>query len=229
MPADLPTAIRAALHANDISAADLRQPRLREAPARPRRPGRLLATVASAAVVAALAVAISVVAANRTSGHHLAGGSVPLAGIVGYRWQLVELHDQHGALAVPASIHASIAFTPDGYVLGHDSLNPVQAEYRAVSNDQYTVHQSDFGAVGSVPGLGPGAAIKQRVVGAVDEMFLTNLGSSLLVTARAVGDTLTLQHDHVTLTLRRAGRQGNFVPESPSPTPTVSGSRTATH
>lgn len=221
MSADLETAIRGALHAGDITAADLRHPVLRE---RRRFPSRPVVAIASAmAAVVVLAVALAVVA-GRGGDHPAAGRNGSLAGVVGHRWRVVGLTDPAGHLRVPVSLHAQVGFTRDGYVLGDDTLNALQANYRATA-DGYTVRNFASSAVGSA-GLPPQRA---RTVSAVDAMFTGSGEPGGTTPAQATvgvsvhGATLTLRRGPVTLTLHRSGSQPDFFAQRPSRTTTASG------
>jgi hypothetical protein len=68
MPTDLPTAIRDALHADEITAADLRQPVLRDRPRGGPRVSPVLAATVSAFAVLAIAVTVSLVASGQPQG-----------------------------------------------------------------------------------------------------------------------------------------------------------------
>jgi hypothetical protein len=208
---DLPDAIRDALHANEITAADLRQPMLRGQP-RTRRGPRIAAAALSAAGVVALVVGITVVA-----NHH---GNTPVSGpatvstrpsvssVVGYRWAVTQVRDAEGTVAVPAGSGAYIGFTRDGYLLANDTLNPMQANYE-LTDSGYRV---DNAAVGLI-GLGPGAESDWlRIIAGIDAVFVPTISdpAPLSVTVRFEGDTLTLSHADVTLTLRKTGAQPDF-------------------
>jgi hypothetical protein len=223
MPTDLPTAIRTALHADEIGAADLRRPVLREAPSRAPRSPRVLAVVATVAVVVALAVTISVVNSGRPGVNHPAAGpSASLAGIVGYRWDVTKVQDGHGAFSVPPGLDAYIGFTRNGYVRADDTVNFLSGRYRPQPGG-YRVDDvaTTLVAGGSDPQ-------RRRLIDAVDAMLLAPAkdltpfppANVVTVAVRVDGDTLTLTSDkaHTTLTLIRAGGQPDATMARPSST-----------
>lgn len=152
-------------------------------------------------------VASLVLAACADSG---SGVRSPLAAAVGYRWQVTGGTDASGQLDVAAGSHAMIAFTPDGYVFGDDTVNSLQGRYHE-TGDGYRVSdvaQSLVGIAGPPP----------RVMSAVDALFPE--GGTVQV--KVSGATLQLRRSHVRLDLRRAGAQGPMLPVSASSTATPS-------
>lgn len=216
MSTDLQNAIREALHADDIDTADLRRPTLR---VRTRPGGRKVFAIAGAVVaVAAVAIALAVIPGGQDE--HPATGDGALSGVVGYRWRVTEI-DESGipTLRVPASLHARVAFTRDGYVLGGDTVNALQANYRTVPGG-YTVHNAVSSAVGTA-----GMPLRrQRIVAAVDAMFFSSReGRRVTVGVFLIGNRLLLARGSVGVFLRRAGTQPDFLSQTSSPTPTRSG------
>lgn len=222
MPADLHTEIRDALHADDITARDLRYPNLRSP--RPRRPREVFAIAGAAAVVAVVAVALAVAVGHRDQ-HPPAAGRGSLTGVVGYRWQVFRVVDSSGALSVPASLHAQVAFAPNGYVLGNDTVNAIQGKYR-VTGAGYTVRNSSTTLVG----VGDVSQQRKRTIAGVDAMF------SAVVTTPSNGrprpfevavslrnGTLTLSRAGFTLILHRDGVQPAVPAGHPTPSPAKTG------
>ena len=217
MGTDLHTAIREALRAGEITAADLRYPVLREPPER--RKLRFLAVAGAAAVIITLAVVLSLAGSGDNGGRGVAGtGS--LTGVVGYRWQVTQIVDSQGTLAVPPQVDAEIGFTSDGYVLGDDTVNPLQARYQPTAHG-YDVQSVIVGGVGSTtrdPAL-------QRMISAVDAMFFSTasepIGIREDVDVTLHGEALTLSSRGVVLTLTRLGPQPDFGRATVSPTPTA--------
>lgn len=217
---ELERVIRDALHREQITAAELLQPTLRQP--RP-RPGRLFAVVAAAAAVAIVAAVLAVFAArgNRTN-NPAAGDS--LAGVVGFRWQVTHLVDARGGLDVPASLHAEMGFTRDGYVLGDDSVNTMSVQYTA-TEDGYSVGPAGSSLVGYA---GSPGSVQTRTKDAVDALFF-DLSSSVIRNSSPFTVTvtlddqgvLTLEHADTQLTLARIGPQPDFA-QPASPTATAS-------
>lgn len=223
MPTDLPTAIREALHAAEIGAADLRRPVLRQAPTRASRAPRMVAVAATVAVVVALAVTISVIEAGQPRVNHAAAGpSAALAGIAGYRWDVTKVQDSHGAFSVPPGRGAYIGFTRSGYVQADDTVNFLSSRYRPQPGG-YRV-----GGVSMTLAVGSSEPQQRRLIDAVDAMFLPPAkeltpfppANVVTVAVRVDGDTLTLTSDkaHTTLTLIRAGGQPDATMAKPSST-----------
>lgn len=220
MSTDLPTAIREALHADDITAADLRHPTLR---VRARPVGRRVVSIAGAVVaVAAVAIALAVIPGS-PSEQRPATGNGALSGVVGYRWRVTEI-EESGTTPGPmprvlASLHAEIDFTRDGYVLGNDTVNALQANYRTVPAG-YTVRNAVSSAVGTA-GMTPR---RKRIVAAVDALFFNSrAGRPVTVQVFLTGNRLLLARGSVGIFLRRAGTQPDFFSQTSSPTPTRSG------
>jgi hypothetical protein len=218
MATDLEGAIRDALHADDISAEQLIHPTLREPDSR--RPARMLA--AAAAVVAVVGVAI--VAAILVSGHRgddRQAGTDPLAAALGYRWRVIQVADSHGSSPVSAPLDAQIGFTRDGYVLGDDTVNALQGEYRATSGG-YAVRNSAETLVGSTRN----DPLRNRLIAAVDAMFFSVVANpdetppAVVIDMAVDGDRLTLHRGDTTLTLERVGPQPDFFAQPASATPT---------
>jgi hypothetical protein len=217
MATDLEGAIRDALHADGIGAGQLLYPALR-VPVR-RRPARLLAAAGAAAAVAVVAI----VATLLVSGHRGPGqaGTDPLAGVIGYRWRVIQLADQRGAVSLPKSLDAQIGFTRDGYVLGNDTVNAMQGKYQVTAGG-YTVRDGG----GTLAGYVGDDPLRTRLINAVDAMFVTVVATGeqtpppLIVQASLTSGTLTLRRDGTTLTLEQHGRQPDFFAQSPSATPT---------
>lgn len=217
MSTDLPTAIREALHADDITAADLRHPTLR---VRTRPVGRRVVAIAGAVVaVAAVAIALAVLPGGRSELRPTTGNGA-LSGVVGYRWRVTEI-EESGTTPGPvpraiAQLHAEIDFTRDGYVLGNDTVNALQANYRTVPAG-YTVHN----AVSSLVGTAGMTPQRKRIVAAVDALFFsTRAGRPVTVQVYLTGNRLLLARGSVGVFLRRAGNQPDFFSQMPSPTPT---------
>lgn len=221
MPIDLPSAIRDALHAEDIDGEQLVHPTLRE-PERHRPTHRLFLTSAAVAVVAGIAVAVSMLVSG-TQGTHRPAGANPLTGVVGYKWRVIGLDDAQGTMSVPASLQREIGFTSDGYVLGDDTVNALQANYHA-TRDGYSVHD----AGGTLAGYAGDDVIRTRVIAAVDAMFLSAVpgarrtASAVVVTVLLHGNSLALRRLGTGLRLERAGVQPKYFANSPSPTATAS-------
>jgi hypothetical protein len=222
MPADLHTEIRDALHADDITASDLRYPDPRSPG--PRRTREAFAIAGAVAAVAVVAVALTVAVGHRGE-RPPAGGHGSLSGVVGYRWQVVRLVDSFGALPVPASLHAQIGFAPNGYVLGNDTVNALQGTYR-ITGEEYAVRDARTTLVG----VGDVSQQRKRTIAAVDAMFSSVARAPSDVTPRQIkiiaslrGQTLTLRHAGFTLILHRAGVQQAVRAGRPSSTPTKTG------
>jgi DNA-directed RNA polymerase specialized sigma24 family protein len=225
MTSELPNAIRQALHADELAAADLRQPALRDAP--PRRPGtRILAATGSAAAIATVAVVLAVVLPAHSGDRQSAGSAGALGGVVGHRWRVTGLHDAHGTLAVPTSLRAEVGFTRDGYVLGDDTVNALQGRYRETT-DGYTLRDGGT-TLAAYAGKDPD---RLRVIAAVDALFLVivdSVGSrqpapTVRVAARFDGQRLTLERGGTVLSFTRSGPQADFASQTASPTPTSGG------
>lgn len=222
MSADVHAAIRDALRADDITAADLRYSELR--PPDHRRTRQVSAVAGAMAVVVVLAVALALTV-GQGGGDTAAGPNDPLTGVVGYRWQVVGLTDSFGSLPVPAALHAQIGFTRDGYVLGKDSVNALQANYH-VTAQGYAVRNATTTLIASTH-MSPQ---QKRTVAAVDAMFSSTPGKpggsrplQKEVVVRLHRDTLTLSRAAVTLTLHRTGTQPDFFARTPSRRPTTTG------
>lgn len=150
----------------------------------------------------------------------------PLAAAIGYRWQLTQVNDTRGVLAVPPSADAEIAFASNRYVLGDDTMNPLQGQYR-LTRAGYSVRDVIVGGVGST-GNDP---VAQRTINAVDAVFLARAKPSIdpgfspapavEVTATVHANVLTLRHGNTALTLTRHGRQRDVLVPPPSATPTA--------
>jgi hypothetical protein len=233
MPTDLPTAIREALHADEIDAMDLRQPVLRERrPPRSRTP-RVLAAAAGAAVVVAVVAVVSVLGSNgHGSRTPTASGSGFLLGVAGYRWDVATVHDAHGQFRLPPSLDAWIGFTGDKHqVLGSNSVNALTG-HLAPAPGGYQV--TDAGTTYAVYlGSDP---IRQRTIEAVDAMFYTDAldpDAQPRPVRVQVGladneRTLTLSHGTVALALTRSGTVTDSTPDgSQTATPTVARTTTA--
>jgi hypothetical protein len=206
MPTDLPARIRDALHADEVRAADLRQPVLRAPTRRTTGPARLLAAAGAAAVVVAVAVVVPLLATGSGS-DPAATQPDAMAGVSGYRWDATSLRDAHGALAVPHTLRAEIGFAHTGVMLGSDVVNTLVGRYRATATG-YRVTDTAMTAIGVVSP----DPVRDRVTAAVDAMFAvggTDAPSSpgLEVTVALSGNTLTLRHGATALTLARAGAQ----------------------
>lgn len=125
---------------------------------------------------------------------------------------------------MPAALDAKVAFTRDGYVLGDDMVNPLQANFSPTA-DGYTVGDAIFGGVGTT-GLEPS---QERTARAVDSLFLSRTGDavdspsafSVRVTINA-DSSLALQPESIQVTLMRGSEQPDFFAQPPSPTPTAS-------
>ena len=221
---ELERVIRDALHADEIAAADLIHPTLRQPASR--SVARLGAAITAAAVVVGVAVLAALLVVDRGGSDHSAAGSDALAGIVGYRWQVTHIVDDQGALDVPTSLKPQVGFTHDGYILADDTLNALQANYTPTA-DGYEADSAGSSLVGST-GMDH---ITGRVVQAFDSVFqvivsgLDDTPPPLFVTASLTDGTLTLQRDGVELTLARVGVQPDFFAQPPSMTPTATSSR----
>lgn len=125
-------------------------------------------------------------------------GSEPTvsAPFVGYKWTLVSVHDKQGDLVVPQASRASVAFAPDGEILGSDNVNAYGGRYSLMPNG-YRVSDVGVGGVGGV-GTDP---LQAQITEAIEAAF----GGT--VTASVTGDTLTITHGDLTLTLQRASVQ----------------------
>jgi hypothetical protein len=218
---ELERVIRDALHGGEITQAHLIHPTLRRPASRSF--ARLAAVTTAAAVVAGVAVLAAFLVVDRGESSHGPAGSDALAGVVGYRWQVTHLVDDHGPANVPGSLAAEIGFTRDGYLLGDDTLNPLQAKYTPTV-DGYDARDVIVGGAGSV---GPLDSIQARTRIAVDSLFFTTSSEPILVspdlrvTVSVSDATLTLQRDGVELTLARVGVQPDFFAQPPSMTPTA--------
>lgn len=217
MPADLHTAIRDALHADDITAADLRYSELRQT--RPRRAHQGFAIAGAVAAVAIVAVVLAFTG-GRADHNGATGKGGPETGIVGYRWRLVRLNDSYGSLPVPASLHAQIAFAPNDYVLGNDTVNALQGRYRITASG-YAVRNAGTTLVG----VGDVPQQRKRTIAAVDAMFfpVESAPGNVEVAVSVHGSMLTLRRTGFTLTLRRAGVQPAVPAGRPTPSPAKTG------
>jgi hypothetical protein len=207
MPNDLSDAIREALHANEIEAHDLIQPSLRDRPVR--NLSRWLAPAAAAAITVLIVAGIGFVMTNH-SHDHIASSSMDQ--VVGYVWRITAIVDSEGTASIPGDLPAQIAFTGDGYVIGHDTVNTLSGTYQETP-DGYAMSPK---VVSTMAFYGGGNPLRLRVVKGVDYMFFASTPPSaedqplVAVEAALDGATLTLRRDDVTLTLRRAGTQGNL-------------------
>ncbi len=215
---ELESLVRAALRAEEISETGLRQTQLRGR--RREMRARAWGAVASVAVVAAVAVVLAVVTGTHSGGgNQPAGGS--LAELLGSKWRVVSLTDSRGPLRVPASLHPTIGYTRDGYVLGDDTVNALQGRYQATA-DGYTVLDPASTAVGSTS-MPPD---RYRVVQAVDGLFMPMATRSdpnpprITVSVSFEAGMLTLHAGSVSVTLRRLGAQQDFFAGAPSSTST---------
>lgn len=221
MPTELTDAIRDALRAEQISAVDLRQPVLRERTRRRPRAFRVLAATVSAAVVVAIALVLSIMESGQHGTPPAAPGGDAVAGIVGYRWDVIGVQDEHGTISVPKSLGAEVGFTRDGHVFGDDTVNALQGRYRATPGG-YRVQHGGTTYVGYA-GTDP---IRQRVIAAVDGLFLAyaatpdSIPTPVTVAVHLDGDRLSLRHGATTVILTRAGRQPDALTSSPSSTAT---------
>lgn len=162
--------------------------------------GRVVLTVRVGAVALFLAACSPTQSSRDTS----------LSGAVGYRWQVVGLRDAFGKMPVPGGLHAGIAFTRDGHVLGNDTLNALGASYRA-NRRGYTTRDAGTTLVGSMAM----ARDRKRIKTAVDAMFPMAAPRPIEIVVRVHRDNLTLSRSSFTLTLRRAGIQPNFGSQRP--------------
>lgn len=226
MPTDLPDPIRAALHSDEIDAADLHRPTLSDRTGRHGRAPRFrvaAAIVAVAAAVVAVAV-IASVAGSGNDGQRPVLGADPLAGVVGYRWTVAGVHDARGAISVPASVGGQIGYTSGGQVLGDGSVNAVSGRYEPEPGG-YQVHD----ASSTLAGYAGTDQVRVRTIDAVDGMFIAvtdtaeTAAPAVHVAVHLAGTTLTLSRDGTTLTLTRAGVQ----PDQPTSTPSATASLTA--
>ena len=216
---ELERVITDALRGTQIADTDLIYPTLRTQV--PRNSRRLAAALGTAAAVVIAAVA-GVLVANRDGGQHQVASGDSLAGVVGHRWRVTDVVDDHGTLTIPASMHAEVGFTRDGYVLGDDTVNALQATYTRTA----TGYRADDGAstlVGSVS-LND---VQKRTIAAVDDLFLATVDAAtdapppLTVTVKLeLNGQLTLDAQGVDLTLTRIGDQPDFFARPPSPTAT---------
>ena len=90
------------------------------------------------------------------------------------------VHDAVGRLSPVAPETAVIGFTRDGYVLGDDTLNPVQSRYHVEASG----YRADTPTIGGV-GFG-GSHTRLRLIKAVDSMFFGP------IVANVNGNRLTL-------------------------------------
>lgn len=217
---ELERVIRDALRSDQIAESDLIHRALRDP--RPRTRRRFAAVVAAAAAVAVIAVLIAVLVADRGNRTQPPAGDDPLAGVVGYRWQVTHVVDPLGSVDMPSSLTADVGFTGNGYVLGDDTVNSLQAKYTPATGG-YEVRGTVTSAVGSV-GLDP---IQKRTIAAVDALFLVtdsdSSGAASLIVQVTLADTgvLTLEHGGFQVTLTRAGPQPDLSAQPTSPTATV--------
>jgi len=218
---ELERVIRDALRADELAAADLIHPALRRPAARSFV--RLGAALTAAAVVVGVAVLAAFLVVDRDGSNHGPAGGDALAGVIGYRWQVTHFVDDQGQVDVPGSIDAEIGFTRDGYLLGDDAVDPLQAKYTPTA-DGYEARDVILGGAGSTA---PIDSIQGRTRIAVDSLFFTTHSEPILVspdlrvTVSVTAGTLTLRHDGVELTLTRVGSQPDFFAQPPSMTPTA--------
>jgi hypothetical protein len=174
--------------------------------------------VAIAGRGAAAVVAVVLVLATPVHDGRRRPTAGPLVGVIGFHWRVTQVVDAHGRVTVPRSWRAEIGFSPDGRVLGNDTVNALQADY-AVDRGGYVARDAAIGAVG-VAGVTP---LRARTIGAVDAMFLTvatgpgQSAQPVRVAVRLHDDTLTLRRHRSTLTLIRAATQTPGYPRSDKP------------
>jgi hypothetical protein len=219
MHTDLPSEIREALHAQEITEDDLRYRELRRTSGR--RFGGFAAAATAVACVAAVAV---VVAAVNWPDDDKSGGGTPVAAgpgfadVLGYQWRVTGLTDQQGPLTIADAHGAMIGYTQHGYVVADDSVNSIGAHYRAVDGG-YEV--SD--AATTLVGYAGDDPARVRTIAAVDAMFFTqssDVPQVVQVMLNADSTTLTLVSGATTLTLARDGEQpelSDMAPATPSP------------
>jgi hypothetical protein len=214
-------------HVDEVAESGLGSP----APRHPRqRPTLRVLAAGCGAVVAVVAlvvaVAIVVTAADGNGGagsRDKSAGGGPLAGVVGSRWRVVRVADSRGSVSVPASLRAAIGFTKDGYVVGDDTVNAVDGEYRETTAG-YTVRDVAQTLVGSTGR----DQFRERITNAVDAMFMTVMGSVkaapplVVVEVKLTADRLTLHRNAVVLMLERVAAQPDFSGGSPMTTTTSS-------
>jgi hypothetical protein len=202
---ELETLVRDALRANEISAADLRQPELREPDQGDAwRFTHRLPTILAAAAVVVLAAVLSVVLTHRSHRGEPAV-SHDVTALVGTSWRAVSLTDRYGSYSFPSDVVVTIRYPRAGLVTGNDGMDERRGGLVPIAGG-YKVPGS---TVVDLP-----TAARHLDIRAIDVMSRlfdrVAVGNESnppapRVAVSFVGNHLTLRANHVSLELVRTG------------------------